>query len=133
MEIIREDKTSLTSIMDRGAIHVFTFGPGLVEDGNVVFDSSNSLYKGISGANPRTAIGMIDDLHYVFICADGRTSDSVGLTLSQLAEFMSSLGVKTGYNLDGGGSSTMYFMGRIVNKPSEGSERRVHDIVYIGY
>ena len=133
MEIIREDKTSLSSLMNRGAIHVFTFGPGLVSDGEIIYNSSNSFYKGISGKNPRTAIGIIDDLHYVFICADGRTDGNSGLTLAELAEFMAALGVQTGYNLDGGGSSTMYFMGKIVNTPSEGSERKVRDIVYIGY
>ena len=133
MEIVREDKTSLSSLMDRGAIHVLTFGPGLVENGEVIFDPSNSKYKGISVKNPRTAIGIIDDLHYVFISVDGRTDDSAGLTLSELAEVMVSLGVKTGYNLDGGGSATMYFMGKTINNPSDGSERRVRDIVYIGY
>lgn len=133
MEIIREDMTTLSSLMDRGAIHVFTFGPGLISNGEVIYDSSDSFYKGISGKNPRTAIGIIDDLHYVFICADGRTSDSSGLTLAELTEFMVALDVKTGYNLDGGGSSTMYFMGKTVNSPSEGSERQVRDIVYIGY
>ena len=52
---------------------------------------------------------MIDDLHYVFVVSDGRTEESEGLSLLELAEFMDSLGVKTAYNLDGGGSSTMYF------------------------
>lgn len=50
---------------------------------------------------------------------------------------MESLGVQTAYNLDGGGSSTMYFNGQIINKPTtNGSsikERSVSDIVYIGY
>lgn len=46
-------------------------------------------------------------------------------------------GVKTAYNLDGGGSSTLYFNGQVINKPTTGgnkiSERAVSDIVYIGY
>ena len=47
---------------------------------------------------------------------------------------MQSLGVKTAYNLDGGGSSTMVFNGQLVNKPTTTgriSERGVSDIVYI--
>ena len=49
---------------------------------------------------------------------------------------MQKLGVQTAYNLDGGGSSTMYFQGQIVNNPTTGGsrirERSVSDIVYIG-
>ena len=88
-------------------------------------------------SNPRTAIGIIDDSHYVFVVSDGRTNSSEGLTLYELAEFMQSIGAKTAYNLDGGGSSTMYFNGEVVNNPTSNgnkiSERGVSDIVYIGY
>ena len=63
--------------------------------------------------------------------------ESAGLSLSQLAEFMKCLGVVTAYNLDGGGSSTMYFNGEIINNPTTNGrsikERSVSDIVYIGY
>lgn len=78
-----------------------------------------------------------DELHYVFVVSNGRTEESDGLSLYELAEFMQSLGVTTAYNLDGGGSSTMYFNGEIINKPTTGGhhikERSVSDIVYIGY
>lgn len=88
-------------------------------------------------SNPRTAIGIIDNLHYVFVVSDGRTEESEGLSLLELAEFMDGLGVKTAYNLDGGGSSTMYFNGEVINTPTTNGrsikERSVSDIVYIGY
>ena len=88
-------------------------------------------------SNPRTAIGIIDSDHFVFVVSDGRTKESEGLTLYDLAEFMLSLDVETGYNLDGGGSSTMYFNGEVVNNPTLSGrsikERSVSDIVYIGY
>ena len=87
-------------------------------------------------SNPRTAIGIIDDMHYVFVVSDGRTDESEGLSLYALADFMQSLGVQTAYNLDGGGSSTLYFNGQVVNNPSSNGriqERKVSDIVYIGY
>ena len=91
----------------------------------------------VRASNPRTAIGIYDDLHYVFVVSDGRTDESEGLSLYQLAEFMQSLGVTTAYNLDGGGSSTMYFNGEIVNNPTTNGksikERKVSDIVYVGY
>ncbi len=88
-------------------------------------------------SNPRTAIGIIDNLHYVFVVSDGRTEESEGLSLLELAEFMDGLSVKTAYNLDGGGSSTMYFNGEVINTPTTNGrsikERSVSDIVYIGY
>ena len=88
-------------------------------------------------SNPRTAVGIIDELHYVFVVSDGRTEESEGLSLYQLAEFMESLGCGIAYNLDGGGSSAMYFNGEIINNPTTDGksikERSVSDIVYIGY
>ena len=49
-----------------------------------------------------------------------------------MAEVMKSYGVKTAYNLDGGGSSVMVFNGKLVNKPLGGSkERGTSDILYI--
>ena len=86
-------------------------------------------------SNPRTAIGVIDECHYLFVVSDGRTSESEVLDLYQLAEVMKELGAETAYNLDGGGSSTMYFNGQVINNPTSGGsikERSVSDIVYIG-
>ena len=88
-------------------------------------------------SNPRTAIGYIDENHYVFVVSDGRTEESEGLSLYQLSHFMKSLGCTTAYNLDGGGSSSMVFQGNIINNPVSmgrgSSDRKVSDIVYIGY
>ena len=72
----------------------------------------------------------------MFVVSDGRTDESEGLSLYELATFMQGLGVKEAYNLDGGGSSTMYFNGEVINNPTSNGkikEREVSDIVYIGY
>lgn len=110
--------------------------PALVEDGAVVVSEDDEVGKAKT-SNPRTAIGIMDALHYMFVVSDGRTDESAGLSLSQLAEFMQGLGVVTAYNLDGGGSSTMYFNGEVINNPTTSGrsikERSVSDIVYIGY
>ena len=88
-------------------------------------------------SNPRTAIGQISALHYVLVVSDGRTEESSGLSLSELAQFMQGLGASTAYNLDGGGSSTMVFNGEVINKPTTNGntikERSVSDIVCIAY
>lgn len=135
-EIISEDDITAEELLDKGARNVLSFGPALVKDGAVSVTESEEVGKAMA-SNPRTAIGIIDENHYVFVVADGRTSDNEGLSLYELAEFMESLGVQTAYNLDGGGSSTMYFNGEIINQPTTSGhsivERRVSDIVYIGY
>ncbi len=134
-EIICEDGVTGEELLDMGAVQVLSFGPGLIEEGEITVDENDEVGRAMA-SNPRTAIGVIDSLHYVFIVSDGRTGESSGLTLMELAEVMKSLGCVTAYNLDGGGSSTMVFMGEVVNNPTTGGsrikERSVSDIVYIG-
>ena len=123
-KIIYEDEISADQLVKDGVVNLLAFGPSLVEVGQSM------------ASNPRTAIGIIDENHYIIVVSDGRTSESEGLSLYQLAEVMKSYGVKTAYNLDGGGSSTLYFNGKVINKPTTNgtiSERAVSDIVYIGY
>lgn len=134
--IICEDEVTAEELLAAGAQQVLSFGPALVEDGAVAVSADEEVGKAKS-SNPRTAIGIIDDLHYVFLVSDGRTDESAGLSLSQLAEFMQELGATTAYNLDGGGSSTLYFNGEVINTPTTSGrsikERKVSDIVFIGY
>ncbi len=119
-----------------GAQELLSFGPALIENGTIAVTEEDEVGKAMA-SNPRTAIGIIDNLHYVFVVSDGRTEESEGLSLLELAEFMDGLGVETAYNLDGGGSSTMYFNGEVINTPTTDGhsvkERSVSDIVYIGY
>ena len=135
-EIISEEATTAECLKMNGAYQVLSFGPALVNDGDISVTKGQEVGKAMA-SNPRTAIGIVDDLHYVFVVSDGRTSDSKGLSLYELAEFMQSLDVKKAYNLDGGGSSTMVFNGRVINNPTTNGksvrERSVSDIVYIGY
>ena len=132
--IIKEGDITAQQLVDNGAMQVLSFGPALIENGAISVDSSDEVGKAMA-SNPRTAIGIIDDNTYVFVVSDGRTSESQGLSLKQLAEFMKELNVTTAYNLDGGGSSTMYFNGQIINKPTTNgrniTEREVSDIVYL--
>ena len=134
-EIIVEDQVAAQELLDKGAVQILSFGPALVTDSEISVTADEEVGKAKS-SNPRTAIGVIDDLHYVFVVSDGRTDESEGLSLYQLAQFMSGLGVRTAYNLDGGGSSTMVFNGTVINTPTStgkrSKERSVSDIVYIG-
>ena len=134
--IITEGQISAEQLIKDGAQQVLSFGPALVEDGEISVGVRTEVGKAMT-SNPRTAIGIVDDGHYLLVVSDGRTSESEGLTLYQLAQVMQQLGAKTAYNLDGGGSSTLYFNGQVINNPTTNgrtiSERSVSDIVYIGY
>lgn len=134
--IITEGETSADTLVREGAWQVLTFGPALINDGQVTVSSSDEVGRAMT-SNPRTAIGQISEGHYLLVVSDGRTKESAGLSLRQLAELMQSLGAQIAYNLDGGGSSTMVFQGRVVNNPTTNGrslrERSVSDIVYIGY
>lgn len=134
-EFIDEENTDLEKLLDNGAYNTLSFGPGLIDNSSIIVSVNDEVDKAMKN-NPRTAIGKISDNHYVFVVSDGRTSESTGLTLYELATFMKSLGCEMAYNLDGGGSSTMYFNGKVINNPTSGrsiKERSVSDIVYIGY
>lgn len=135
MEVIDPSEYTAQELVDKGVWQAFSFGPSLIEDGSVAVTQSDEVGKA-KASNPRTAIGIISDLHYLFVVSDGRTDSSEGLSLYQLATFMESLGATTAYNLDGGGSSAMVFKGEVINNPTTSGnsikERKVNDIVYIG-
>lgn len=89
--------------LEEGAAYTLTTG----SESEKITMSSLVYSEGQGG--PGTAIGVIGDLHYLFVVADGRTSESEGLSLYELAQIMQKYGCITAYNLDGGGSSTLYF------------------------
>ena len=132
--IIDETKVNAQELLDSGVVQLFAFGPALIENGEIQVSASDEVSRAKS-TNPRTAISIIDELHYIIVVADGRTDESEGLSLLELAKLMESYGCVTAYNLDGGGSSTMVFNGAVVNQPTTSgstiSERSVSDIVYI--
>ena len=134
-KFVSESETSASELLQEGALQVFSFGPVLLNNGEISVGENDEVGMAMA-SNPRTAIGYLGNNHYVFVVSDGRTSESAGLSLYELASFMKELGVKDAYNLDGGGSSTMVFKGEITNNPTtsgrSGEERAVSDIVYIG-
>lgn len=110
----------------------FSFGPRLVEKGEIMVSERSEVGQS-AASNPRTAIGMLEPLHYIILVSEGRLYDGDGMTLYEVAEIMQDLGCTTAYNLDGGSSTTLYFNGEVINTPgrSDGSQRDISDIVYI--
>ena len=135
LSFISESDTTTDSLIQKQAWQVLSFGPVLVENGQIAVTENDEVGMALA-SNPRTAIGTVAKNHYLFVVSDGRTSESAGLSLYELANFMKSLGATNVYNLDGGGSSTMVFQGEVVNNPTTNgnkiSERAVSDILYIG-
>ncbi len=109
--------------------------PVLVRDGRPVADFLEEGVRRdfVRERHPRTAVGVRPDGAWVFVVVDGRRPEfSVGMTLSELAELMVSLGCREALNLDGGGSSTFFLYGQVANRPSDLSgERPVSDAILV--
>jgi len=139
MKVYDETATSADELLADGVWQTLSFGPALVTGGegasgidDVEIDTNVGNHS-IQGEQPRTAIGIIDENHFVFVVVDGRdTGYSRGVTMTELAGIMQGLGATEAYNLDGGGSSELWFNGEVVNQPSNGGERATSDILYIG-
>ncbi|KRE72087.1 phosphodiester glycosidase family protein [Arthrobacter sp. Soil762] len=139
VKVYDETATTAAQLVADGVWNTLSFGPSLLDNGEVaagiedVEVDTNFGNHSIQGEQPRTAVGIIDANHLVFVVVDGRSPGySAGVTMTGLAEIMQGLGATTAYNLDGGGSSTMYFNGELVNNPlGENKERGTSDILYI--
>ena len=109
----------------------FEFGPVLVEDGKAATLPSSFYVNCHDGYyEPRTAIGQLGPLHYIVIVVDGRREGySTGASIPQLQQLFLDEGAEFAFNLDGGGSTTLYFRGEVVNMPSGGKERSVSDVI----
>ena len=127
METFSADDMDLESLTEKGVWQMWTFGPMLL-DGGQPMESFNST---LNPKNPRTAIGYYEPGHYCFVVVDGRQPGySDGYTLKEMSQLFYELGCKTAFNLDGGQSSEMSFLGGFVNQPYKGG-RGTSDIVYI--
>ena len=104
------------------------FGPALLDgEGDILEEFTTSSY--LSKEHPRVAMGYVEPGHYVFMVVDGRDDGySRGVTISELAVLMQREGCLAAFNLDGGGSATMYFDGEYINKSTG---REISDIIYI--
>lgn len=139
MRIYEEDTTSAKRLLADGVWNTASFGPPLVDDGRVVRGidkveiDTNWGNHSIQGRQPRAGFGMIAPNHFLFIVADGRAKGySRGVGMIEFAELFVARGARVAYNLDGGGSATMYFNGRVVNRPGgKNDERPTSDIYYI--
>lgn len=102
----------------------------LVQNGKINLENANKFSHSTS-KQPRTMFGQKFDHSFVLVVADGRSTSSKGLTAKEQAEVMLELGCYNAVNLDGGGSTTMVYNNQVVNKPSDGVERKVGSVILI--
>lgn len=109
-------------------------GPQLIRRGRVEItnEAEKILPAFIADRHPRTAIGKTKTGEILLVTVDGRQAESVGMSLTMLAELLLEFGAVEAINFDGGGSTTMVIKNKVVNKPSDASgERPVSDAILI--
>lgn len=114
MKTFKSDAHTAQEYIDMGVVNTYAFGPILVENGQLSEYMLRDEYY--TFREPRCSIGMIEPHHYFLLVAKGRTSDSKGVYLTWLADKMLEKGVVEGFNLDGGGTAALMFMGKMLNK-----------------
>lgn len=116
LDLVHCSGNTAQAVIESGAQNVFSFGPILVENGEIPEDARATRKK----LNPRTAIGMVEPGHLVAVVVDGRQPGySLGVSGGELAELMVAHGCVSAYNLDGGISATMIFLGNKINRHGE--------------
>ncbi|HHX01559.1 MAG TPA: phosphodiester glycosidase family protein [Firmicutes bacterium] len=120
--------------LEQGFVHIIGGGPRLVKDGKVYITAEEERFQPdiAAGRAPRTALGVTADRKLLIVTVNGRQPGvSVGMTLTELAELMIELGAVDAMNLDGGGSTTMVIRDRVLNIPSDGTERSVSNAIVV--
>lgn len=120
--------TSKKDLFDLNPYQGVSFVPVLLKDGR-----KNEIPKSWKKTrHPRTILGRYANGDIIMIVIDGRQGSwSIGVSLERLQDKLLELGVKDAYNLDGGGSSTFYYNGEILNRPSDGRERPVVNSILV--
>ncbi len=127
MQTFSPEEFDLAKIEAEGVWQVWTFGPMLLKDGQPMTRFNSSVVD----RNPRSAVGYYEPGHYCFVVVDGRQPGySMGMTMEELSQLFYDMGCTVAYNMDGGKSAEMAFMGELVNQPYDGG-RATSDILYI--
>jgi len=105
--ILHVGRMSGQHALDIGVKYAASFGPALVVNG----ESAGGKYGLGGGLNPRTAIGQRSDGAILLLVINGRSIESLGATLDDLAAIMLEHGAVNATNLDGGSSSLMIMEG----------------------
>ena len=131
MRIYSAGDAAMLNEIEEGTRNTYAFGPPLIVDGAICEKVDEDR---VSPINPRAGLGLVEPGHFVAIVVDGRMRRySVGVLLSDFAQMFLDEGCVMAYNLDGGASATMVFMGEYINHRADNHTRRVPDQLLWGY
>ena len=135
MRILPKKSFTSRQLTDNGVRDSFSFGPTLVENGKIDDDMK---YTRVDHPNPRCGIGMVEPGHWVAIVTDGRQNGySLSIYLKDFAKMFIDEGCTVAFNMDGGASAAMVFMGEALNQhfsPSTNDPQRPwSDSILFGY
>ncbi len=140
LRIEKKWNQNATRMLEDGVENSFSFGPTLVIDGKV---NPNAYKHRVNPRNPRAGLGMVEPGHYVAIVVDGRQKEySIGLNMTDFAALFTEYGCQVAYNMDGGLSACMVFMGMQLNNHDalglrdageSAEQRKISDGVMFGY
>jgi len=108
--------------------------PQLIKNGkiDITWEQEQASKSFVETRHPRTAVAKLKDGKFLMLTADGRSEASAGVDLYDLAKYMLDFGAVDAMNLDGGGSTTMFLDGKVVNKPSDKEgERKIGDAIVV--
>ncbi len=125
MKTFESDAHTAQEYLDMGVVSTWAFGPILVENGRICEDLNR--WRTTDRA-PRMAVGITADGTILAIDALGRRKDAVGVTTTWLAEKMLQFGAVEALNLDGGNTTSMIFMGDIINRPEDVNKKDVRTV-----
>lgn len=128
------DQVPATFLKNRDKLDVVTGVPQLIRNGRVeiTWEKEKTTKAFVETRHPRTAVAKLKNGKFLLLTADGRSDASAGLDLADLSAYLLELGATEAMNLDGGGSTTMYLDGKVVNRPSDATgERKVSDVLAV--
>ncbi len=133
MKVYKANEVTAKEFLAMGARDVLAFGPYLIKDGQI-----NSFSQTYGNTNqPRSGMGMVAPGHYFAAVVEGRIKGSKGTTVSALCQHLADLGCTTAYNLDGGDTAAMTFMGTQLNQlykvNGKEKDRIQNEVMGIGY
>ncbi len=112
---LSKETFNLKKEIQNGALYGWQFGPIIIRDGE---EGPGATSYGTLGYKARNILGYYEPGHYVIVTCDNRGDDARGMNAQMMIALMKSLGVKEAFNLDGGTSAVMVFMGEIINQPT---------------
>ncbi|NLO12988.1 MAG: phosphodiester glycosidase family protein [Clostridiales bacterium] len=133
MQVFRANEKTAEEMVALGARDVLAFGPYLIRDGEM-----NAFHERLGNTNqPRAGIGMVQPGHYFAVIVEGRIKGSLGVPTRRVGQMFMDLGCATAFNLDGGWTSAMVFMGKQLNQLDKSGVRdnaRIqNEVMGIGY